>query len=139
MVTPLSYDECLELLAAAKVGRVALNVGALPSIRTVRFALSAGHVVFRAAPGSALARAAMGVVAFQADHFDPDAGTGWCVEVVGHSEAVTHPTLVGELARLPLEAWAAGGLRDHFFRVRLDRVGGQRVSWPVLGVGNGRE
>ena len=130
VVTPLSREECLALLAGARVGRVAINVAALPAIRTVRFALSSGHVVFRVAPGSALCRAASGVVAFQADHYDPDSGAGWCVEAVGRCQRITDPVVLETVRLLPLEAWAPPGEGDHFFGVRLGTVSGQHVQLP---------
>lgn len=131
VVTALSRDECLALLSAVRVGRVAIHVGALPAIRTVRFSLTAAHVVFRVAPQSALCRGANGVVAFQADHYDHDRGLGWCVEVVGHSRQVTDPETLVSLRALPLEPWAPGDQADHFFRVGLDSVKGQRVRLPA--------
>ena len=131
VVIPLARQECLDRLSTAPVGRVVINVGALPAIRTVRFALSPGYVVFRVAPRSALSRAAAGILAFGADHFDPDAGEGWCVQVVGRSEEVTEPAILGELGRLPLGAWTPPGAADHVFRLAMDSVSGQWVSWAA--------
>lgn len=130
VVSRLAPEDCLDLLGGAAVGRVAVCVGALPAIRTVRFALAGGHIVFRVAPRSTLSRAAAGVVAFHVDHYDPEALEGWCVQVVGHSEAVTEPSLLTELGRLPLEAWTPTAESDLFFRVPLASISGQRIRWP---------
>ena len=130
LISQLHRDQCLDLISRARVGRVALNVGALPAIRTVRFALTGDHVVFRAAPGSMLGRAAAGVVAFQVDHLAEHDGEGWWVQVIGRSEAVTHPGVLDELERLPLTPWAEPDGSDAFFRLPLDSVSGQHVRWP---------
>lgn len=127
----LGRTECLSLLASVPVGRVAVNVGALPAIRTVRFALTAAHVVFRVANGSTLARAAAGVVAFQADHYDRADRHGWCVQVVGRSEEVTEPADVDVVTALALEPWGTCGAGDRFFRLPLAKVSGERVRWPA--------
>ena len=130
-VTRLDRPQCLALLGSVPVGRVAVNVGALPAIRTVRFALTGAHVVFRVAKGSTLSRAAAGVVAFQADHYDGVDRHGWCVQVVGRSEEVTDPVEVDDLTGLALEAWGLGGAGDSFFRLPLAKVSGERVRWPA--------
>jgi uncharacterized protein len=108
-----------------------VTVGALPAIRTVRFALTPAHLVFRVAPGSTLRRAVAGIVAFQADNYDATAGQGWCVQVVGHSEEVTEQRLIEELEGLPLESWAPAGASDHVFRMGLGSVTGEWVEWPT--------
>ena len=131
IVTRLEREACLRLLASVPVGRVAVSVRALPAIRTVRFTLTPGHVVFRVSPDSTLRRAATGVVAFQADDYDAAARHGWCVQVVGRSEEVPERHQTEEMAGLSLESWAPPGRGDHLFRVPIGSVTGEWVEWPT--------
>jgi nitroimidazol reductase NimA-like FMN-containing flavoprotein (pyridoxamine 5'-phosphate oxidase superfamily) len=126
----LEPSECLNLLAQAKVGRIALSIGALPVIRPVRFVLSAGHVVFRAAPASQLSKAAAdAVVAFQVDHADEDRARGWNVMAHGVCRPVRSPDVQEELRNLPLPAWGPNPDEDIFMRMELTRLSGERVFW----------
>jgi len=135
LVARLSREECLACLAQAPLGRVAMTVGALPAVRTVRFALAEEHVVFRVASESRFRRAvANTVVVFQVDHFDEQARQGWCVEVHGIGHEVTDPDVASRLGRLPLEALGDDPTRDLFVRIPITSVSGQRVRWP-LGAG----
>ncbi|MET7299195.1 pyridoxamine 5'-phosphate oxidase family protein [Embleya sp. NPDC005575] len=97
----LGRRETLELMASARVGRVVVSEGALPAVHVVAFALDRECVVFRAPLGSPLAKAALdAVVAFQADHIDPAARTGWTGTVTGHASRVHDPSAVAHLDRL---------------------------------------
>jgi nitroimidazol reductase NimA-like FMN-containing flavoprotein (pyridoxamine 5'-phosphate oxidase superfamily) len=130
LVRRLEPSECLELLAQAKVGRIALSMGALPVIRPVRFAVSAGHVVFRAAAGSQLSKAAAdAVIAFQVDHADEDYATGWTVMANGVCRPVRPSDVEAELRNLPLPPWSDDPDSDIFMRMDLTRLSGERVSW----------
>jgi len=138
LVVKLDRGECLAYLAQAPLGRVALTVGALPAIRSVRFALTEDHVVFRVASGSRLRRAVVNtVVVFQADHYDEHARQGWCVEVHGVGHEVTDPNTMAQLRMLPLEPMGESPTSDHFVRVPTTSVSGQRVQWPAGPVDRG--
>jgi len=132
-VTSLGREECVALLASVAIGRLALTINALPAIRCVKFELTADHVVFRVAPTSTLRQAAAGVVAFQADDYDPSGMHGWWVQVIGLCEEVTDPLLLADLRSLPLEPWALGERADNVFRVPLSSVTGVRVLWQDVG------
>ena len=83
----LERDECLDLLASATIGRVALSANALPTVLPVRFRLLGDHVVFltgRDAPKN--------VIAFQVDDIDPRSLEGWSVIVTGVAHEVTEPS-----------------------------------------------
>jgi nitroimidazol reductase NimA-like FMN-containing flavoprotein (pyridoxamine 5'-phosphate oxidase superfamily) len=104
----LNRQECLQLLASAPVGRVSVNVDALPVILPVNYALSAsGQVVFAVGDGQKL-RGALdnAVVAFEADAFDAETRSGWSVLVQDRAQVVP-PREAGELADLDLDRWAA--------------------------------
>ena len=126
----LSPAECRQLLATTRHGRLGLSMGALPAIRSVVFALTPGHLVFRVAPRSQLRQATRNsVVAFQADHSGEGDGIGWCVVVQGLCQEVTAPRLVHHLRDLPLPAWSADHTADVFLRLPLERIRGERVLW----------
>jgi hypothetical protein len=80
----LGRDECLRLLASARLGRVGITSGALPVILPVNFRLIDDEIVFRTARGTKLDAATQGaVVAFEVDAMDPFDHTGWSVLVTG--------------------------------------------------------
>jgi uncharacterized protein len=130
VVIRLDRVECMALLAGARIGRVALSIGALPTVRTVRFAVADAAIVFRAAPNSHLLRAAAGaVVAFHADHYDEQAGDGWSVVAHGRCEEISNVDALTSLRALPLDPWADTPTGDHFLRIPIVMISGERVRW----------
>ena len=68
----IDRDECLALLAAESVGRIAVIAGAEPVIFPVNYAMDGETIVFRTAVGSKFAAAVRGTrVSFEIDRFDP--------------------------------------------------------------------
>ncbi|MSV48578.1 MAG: pyridoxamine 5'-phosphate oxidase family protein, partial [Actinobacteria bacterium] len=64
----LSFDDCLERLALASVGRIGFIDGGSPAILPVNFALTGLSIVFRAGYGSKLSSAiALQPVCFEID------------------------------------------------------------------------
>jgi hypothetical protein len=119
----LSRDECLALLATARVGRVAASIDALPTIHAVAFVLSHNHIVFRVDRASDLARALVGaVVAFEADGCEPTTRARWSVLVRGVvvdaeralAPALSRPDGPGEHA-LELSCTLISGRREPAF------------------------
>ncbi|SDU73085.1 pyridoxamine 5'-phosphate oxidase family protein [Jiangella alkaliphila] len=85
---PLDRPTCYALLARAPIGRLVFTEGALPAIEPVVFELDGDDVVVRFGLTPSLPPAdRLGVVAFQADEYDPVARTGWCVVTIGRSTA----------------------------------------------------
>lgn len=123
----LDRDECLRLLGAHYLGRVAFTVGGHVEILPVNYALVAGAVVLRTAHDSLLATHVPGhEVAFEIDHADAMTHTGWSVVVRGPGEAVDDPGERASLARVPLRPWGAGR-RDLWVRIRPRSISGRRV------------
>ena len=88
----LGPDQCLDLLASRRVGRVGISIGALPVILPVNYAVFDHGVLFRTAAGTKLDAAVRGiVVAFEADAYDPDGRAGWSVLLVGKASEVSDP------------------------------------------------
>ena len=79
----LDRDECLRLLAADEVGRLAVVVGHAPMIVPVNYRLDGDRVVFRSDPGTKVDYGLRSPVAFEIDGIDRAAHTGWSVVVTG--------------------------------------------------------
>ncbi len=123
----LEERECLRLLGEAKLGRVAVSVGALPAIYPIRFTLLGRDPVFRSHPQAGLVEATAGnVVCLQADDADPDADHGWSVMVTGPAELITDPAQLAQARELPLRPWAGGS--DAFVRISAVMVSGRRIG-----------
>jgi nitroimidazol reductase NimA-like FMN-containing flavoprotein (pyridoxamine 5'-phosphate oxidase superfamily) len=121
----LDREQCLRYLATGGVGRIAVNVGALPAILPVHFALSGEHVVFTIAPGSTLDRATRdAVVAFEADGHDGDDSAPWSVTATGMARHVDdNEFALAAVDRLP--AWAPTAAR-RVVTVSTDYLSGRR-------------
>jgi uncharacterized protein len=123
----LEEIECRRLLTSSRLGRVAVNVAALPAIFPVNFVVDGDYIVFRTGTGTKLeAATSHAVVAFQCDQVDPVEHRGWSVMAIGKSELVTDPTELHRLSHLPLTSWA-GGERTSIVRVRMELVSGRRI------------
>jgi len=123
----LSPEQCHELLRRNAVGRVAVTVAALPAIFPVNYAVLDTDIVFRTGEGTKLRAAAdKAVVAFQTDHFDTSAGSGWSVMAIGLAEEITDPEELARARGLGLRPFAAGE-RPHFVRIRPEFVSGRRI------------
>lgn len=121
----LTEDECRALLARAKVGRVAITMGALPAVYPVNHQVIDGDILFLTGEGSKLRAALAGsVVAFQADEFDLEGRSGWSVLAVGVAEEVCHDVPAGTAGVVPL----ARGERDHLVRIRPEILTGRRIN-----------
>ena len=124
----LTRPECVHLLGRGGIGRVAVTIGALPAVFPVNYALDdAGDIVFRSSPGTKLTAALRGaVVAFEVDHFDAFAHSGWSVMVVGPAAVVIDAEENARLERLPLSPWAPSE-EDVFVRICAEIVSGREI------------
>jgi len=123
----LSRDECLRLMASVPVGRIIYTRRALPAVELVNFALDHGDIVIRTDRSGKLAAAARGaVVAFEADHLDPAAQSGWSVTAIGPSREVTDPAEIARLREIGLSSWAPGA-REHFICVSPQIITGRHL------------
>jgi uncharacterized protein len=128
----LDVEECMELLAAKSVGRIAYTTDAGPRILPVNYVLVNDCVIFRTVPdGEIFHHALSSVCAFEIDETDEFFESGWSVVVVGRLQLAT----VDDFAqmrhgRLP-EPWA-GGNRYMFVGLPCEHVSGRRV------IGHGR-
>jgi nitroimidazol reductase NimA-like FMN-containing flavoprotein (pyridoxamine 5'-phosphate oxidase superfamily) len=127
----LDRAECLQLLAANRVGRIAVNLPDWPPvIRPVNYVFDerSQAVVFRSDRGSKLHAALRAAsAAFEIDGTEPDGSTAWSVIIVGVTEEVTSATEIARLGHLGLQPWAPGA-KPHWVRIRATRVSGRRIA-----------
>jgi nitroimidazol reductase NimA-like FMN-containing flavoprotein (pyridoxamine 5'-phosphate oxidase superfamily) len=124
----LGRAECLDLLARVKVGRLALVVDGRPEILPVNYILDGEAVVFRTSESSVLNQASLAHVAFEVDHIDDAARSGWSVMVHGHADDIGNAidATSERLRQLTLITWAPGG-RHRWFVVRPEAITGRRL------------
>jgi uncharacterized protein len=122
----LSEQECLRLLGTARIGRVAICLGAIPAVLPITYALVGGEVMFFTGTGIKLNAAMSGQsVAFEVDDIDVDHECGWSVLVVGQI-LDAGPGSRARAQALGLYPWAAGE-RHHLIRIRQEMVSGRRI------------
>jgi nitroimidazol reductase NimA-like FMN-containing flavoprotein (pyridoxamine 5'-phosphate oxidase superfamily) len=125
----IGREECLELLARKRVGRVAVVDGEQPYIFPVNYAIDGETVVFRTAAGTKLDLSSWAKVAFEVDEIDDsNESGGWDVLVVGRAADITSSldARAEELRHLDIDPWAPG-LKDHFVRIVPTEVTGRRL------------
>jgi nitroimidazol reductase NimA-like FMN-containing flavoprotein (pyridoxamine 5'-phosphate oxidase superfamily) len=122
----LPRQECVRLLATTDRGRLGLNVGALPTILPVRFAIDTDHVVVCVQVGSVADKATDGnVVAFQADGNEMS-GAEWSVTVIGVARHLSAPGEALWAETLPLPRWSKDSSRL-FVAISTDHATGRRT------------
>jgi nitroimidazol reductase NimA-like FMN-containing flavoprotein (pyridoxamine 5'-phosphate oxidase superfamily) len=126
-LTTLSEDECRELLARARFGRVGFVDDARVVILPVNYVYDPPFVVFRSTTGSKLDAAVdHRTVTFQIDATDPMYHGGWSVLAHGRAEVVTGAREIARLEDLPLRAWWEGAA-DHWLRIEVEQISGRRL------------
>lgn len=121
----LTREECLELVAAKSVGRVAYCSPDGPEVLPLNYVLEGETLLFRTSPHTALGRRLrLDVAAFQVDEIDDYTETGWSVLFRGTVSAVDHDELPPADERP--EPWA-GGLRPLHLRLSPRTITGRRV------------
>jgi nitroimidazol reductase NimA-like FMN-containing flavoprotein (pyridoxamine 5'-phosphate oxidase superfamily) len=127
----LHRADCLALLAATSIGRIAVTVRDWdhPVLRPVNYVFDeASHsVLIRSGSGSklhALLRSAKAT--FEIDGADSDTRLGWSVIIQGLAEEITNKAELRRIDALGLQPWAPA--RDaHWIRIRANTVTGRRI------------
>ena len=123
----LTDEESRALLAAGRVGRVAVTADALPVIAPVNYVVDGSSIVFRTRHDGMLARACDdAVIAFETDEIAADGSGGWSVNVVGIASLVSDSEQIRAL-QLGIVS-AAGDERDQFVQMRMGLIHGRRIS-----------
>ena len=117
----LTVEECLELVRAQLVGRLAISSAhGPPFVAPVTFVLDGGTIFFRSNPGEKF-DAVDQRGTFQVDGFDHQHRTGWSVLLQGRLELAED----AEVAHLDLEPWI--GPRAFWIRLVPEVVTGRRL------------
>lgn len=120
--------ECLALLEAEDVGRLAVVQGNVPAIFPVNYAIDGEDVVFRSSPGTKVAHGAGSPAAFEIDHLDREHRRGWSVVAVGRLEVVDRDDPARtRLRHLPIRPWAAGD-KDVVLRLVIGTITGRLIG-----------
>jgi nitroimidazol reductase NimA-like FMN-containing flavoprotein (pyridoxamine 5'-phosphate oxidase superfamily) len=121
----IDETECLDLLAAHQVGRVAYCDALGPVVLPVNYALDQSTILIQISPHSTLAGHLRDAPAsFQVDEFDEYTETGWSVLVRGQASYVEHADLPADEDRP--HAWAEGQRTLHI-RIIPDDISGRRL------------
>ena len=125
----LSFEECVDLLNAGQVGRVALMTSRGPHIVPVNYAVAEESIVVATSPYSALGTyGAHNLVAFEVDHVDQEAHTGWSVTVRGRALVVTDSREVQRIRQQwPPRPWADGH-RNLYLRIPWTELSGRSLG-----------
>jgi uncharacterized protein len=123
----LDPAECMELLAAKSVGRIAYATAAGARILPVNYILLDDSVIFRTVPAGEIFHHALNSnCAFEIDETDEFFETGWSVVAVGRLQLASQEDFARmRYGKLP-EPWA-GGSRWMFVRLPCEQVSGRRV------------
>lgn len=127
----LSREECLQLLAEHRFGRLAVNIGkGPPVVRPVNYVFDSRlqSIVFKTAAGSKFyALLGSTEAVFEIDGIDETDRIGWSVLMQGITEEITQVAEIRRLEELGLETWAPG-YKSHWFHIRAWTVSGRRIA-----------
>jgi len=131
----LSPGACREKLESRTIGRLAVNIDALPVVLPVNYVLDGNSIVIRTPVGTKLGAAINEtVVAFEVDHFDQEVDRGWSVLVQGRSREITGAERLERAMVLPLRPVTSNGTPDRFVEVEMEIVTGRHIE-PLEGPG----
>ena len=122
----LTPTECQTLLESRDVGRIGWSAGHGPQIFPVSYACVADLIVFRTSPFGVLSELVRPTqVVFEVDELDATRHTGWSLIARGRCQAVASPALLTHLWTVDgAEPWA-GGVRNVFIGITVERLTGR--------------
>jgi len=124
----MTERECLEAMASAAIGRVAITHQVMPYIFPVNFVMADRSVYFAVMSRSILAAATQrSVVAFQTDSLDLESGSGWTVVGVGHAYEVSEPSETRALTNSVPKPWMTDDGPEHVVKIKLAHISGHAV------------
>ena len=135
-IEELSRQECLDLLAQERVGRLAFVDDDGPGAVPVNYGLAGENIVIRVEGRSHLRAVLEPAVAFEVDHVDTDEGSGWSVLVRGVGREVEIeqvPDLLEQMAGGPPRPWAEG-VHNVWVVITPQKVTGRRLEAPFFGI-----
>ncbi|MEU4191716.1 pyridoxamine 5'-phosphate oxidase family protein [Kribbella sp. NPDC026611] len=127
VLQPMRRDECLALVEAADVGRIAYRGADELVVIPVNYCYHDNLILFRTAADSAVAQYDLEPIAFELDSFDEGMHDGWSVLINGKVRPATD--LESDAAYGRVEPWA-GGRRDTCLAIEPHQITGRRIrSW----------
>jgi nitroimidazol reductase NimA-like FMN-containing flavoprotein (pyridoxamine 5'-phosphate oxidase superfamily) len=126
-IEELSASECLALLGAHHVGRLAVVVNGQPLVFPVNYGVSGRRVIFRTGPGTKLHAAEGRPVAFEIDSSDALYHDGWSVLVTGRATEETDPHRLREYEQLGVRPWVPGN-KSHWMTISGGAMTGRRIA-----------
>src|SRR5690349_648765 len=125
----LPRADCLALLAAGSVARVAVTTPEGPHIVPVGYLLLDDSVVVRTTSYSLLGTYARdAVVALEIDDVEPGTRLGWSVVVRGRCSVESDPRTIRTIRESAADTPWAGGTRNLYLRVRIEQVSGRALE-----------
>lgn len=125
----LGFDECVRLLQAGVVGRVALATPDGPHIAPVNYSMVDDAIIVATTPYSALGTyGTRNRLAFEVDHFDHDSHTGWSVVVHGHARVVSDPAELRRVKQVRTPRPWADGNRNLYLRIPCIELSGRCIG-----------
>jgi nitroimidazol reductase NimA-like FMN-containing flavoprotein (pyridoxamine 5'-phosphate oxidase superfamily) len=132
----LDESECLQLIGAGRVGRLAYTGRFGPTVLPVLYKLHEGSVVFHTLQDTFteedLRTGIAGAeyqVAFEVDQYDPETLEGWVVLIVGSAHHVDTEAERASIISAGADPWPQAE-SEHLVRVQPWRIGGRRRRRP---------
>jgi nitroimidazol reductase NimA-like FMN-containing flavoprotein (pyridoxamine 5'-phosphate oxidase superfamily) len=123
----LDEETCWRMLARASVGRIGFVDGDDVVVLPINAAVHKRRVIFRTTAGSSLAGAQGAKVAFETDHTDQVAESGWSVVVRGVLRDVTDDPEVETWRSSMVHPWAPPP-RDRWMMIEPHVVTGRMIE-----------
>jgi hypothetical protein len=121
-------SECWALATTQSAGRLGFFREGLLDIFPVNYLVIDEHLYFRTSEDGTIATSHLEHAAFQIDHVDKEARSGWTILLNGPATRVEDPTLLTTLwGKAVDEPWAPGQ-RDLFFDLAPTLVRGRRIG-----------
>lgn len=128
MYDDLEEAVCWRLVERALVGRVGFVFDDEPFVLPVNCVVVDGKIAFRTAGDSMLHSLGDGArVAFEVDHVDPVAESGWSVLVRGNMSEVVDKALRGRLVGSSTHPWAPGPI-DRWMIIVPSVISGRSIT-----------
>jgi len=129
----LDEAECLRLIGAGGIGRIAYTGKYDLTVLPVNYKFHDGAILFRTSADSLTAsELRTGLegseyrVAFEVDDFSPGSRDGWSVLVQGPAHHLDDEAERADALAAGVEAWP-GGEHDHFIKISPMRITGRRI------------
>jgi transcriptional regulator with XRE-family HTH domain len=127
VLEPMRKEECVKLIDAGGVGRIAYNGADELVVIPVNYCYLNDLIIFRTAADSAVAQFDLAPIAFEIDFTDDGMQEGWSILVHGMVRPATGQEV--DVARGRVEPWA-GGTRESYLAIDPHRITGRRIrSW----------